>query len=124
LFADVTAKTTLSMEIIRDKSGLNTFWPEFHLQFVKDQHHVISAKKTSSKFGSTFIISLSKQNFEEDSQYYLGKIKSDAIGEVFNIYGPGVNPKSAKVKRVAPREMLASVVYSTALFHKGGPRKF
>jgi hypothetical protein len=55
------------MEIIRDKDGFNTFWPEFHLSFCADSHYVMSGKKTSSKPSSTFIMSVSKNNFEENS---------------------------------------------------------
>jgi hypothetical protein len=51
------------MQIIRDKGGFNTFWPEFHLQFKKDAQYIISAKRTSSKPTSTFIISASRTNF-------------------------------------------------------------
>lgn len=51
------------MQIVRDKAGFNTFWPEFHLQFKTDAHYIISAKRTSSKPTSTFIISASRTNF-------------------------------------------------------------
>jgi hypothetical protein len=68
------------MEIVRDKDGFNTFWPEFHLQFTHDKKYVLSSKKISSRPISTFIISSSRQNLEEDSPFFLGKVKSNALG--------------------------------------------
>lgn len=53
----------LRMELIRDKSGFNTFWPEFHLHFARNSHYLMSAKKTSSKPSSTFIFSCKKDDF-------------------------------------------------------------
>jgi tubby and related proteins len=90
------------MEIIRDKGGFN-FWPEFHLYFSEDSHYLMSAKKTSSRPTSTFIISRSRTNFEEEGPQYLGKMKSNVLGDVLNVFGPGLNPSNAKEKGVAPR---------------------
>lgn len=63
----------------------------------------MSAKKTSSKPSSTFIISIAKSNFEENSEFYLGKMKSNVLGDMLNIYGPGLNPSNAKDKNQIPR---------------------
>jgi len=84
--------------MVRDKEGFNTFWPEFHLYFCANSHYVMSAKKTSSKPSSTFIISIFKSNFEENSQFYLGKMKSNILGDVLNVFGPGLSPSNAKDK--------------------------
>lgn len=84
------------MEIIRDKDGFNTFWPEFHLHFAEDSHYVMSAKKTASRPTSTFILSRNRTNFEEQGPQYLGKMKSNVLGDVLNIFGPGLNPTNAK----------------------------
>ena len=56
----------------------------------------MSAKKTSSKPSSTFIMSINKSNFDENSPYYLGKMKSNVLGDVLNIFGPGLNPSNAR----------------------------
>lgn len=96
LYLDIREKTTLRMEIIRDKGGFNTFWPEFHLHFSEDSRHVMSAKKTSSRPTSTFVISKSKDDFSEEGPFYLGKMKSNVLGDVLNIFGHGLNPSNAK----------------------------
>ena len=56
----------------------------------------MSAKKTASKPSSTFIVSSKKGDYEEDSPHYLGKMKSNVIGDTLNIFGPGLSPSNAK----------------------------
>lgn len=63
----------------------------------------MSAKKTSSKPASTFVMSCNKGNFEENSPYYIGKMKSNVLGDVLNIFGPGYNPTNARDKNQVPR---------------------
>jgi hypothetical protein len=50
---------TLKMVLSRDNSGFNTFWPEFHMKFPQDGQSVISAKRTTARPISTFIVSMS-----------------------------------------------------------------
>lgn len=73
------------------------------MYFCQNNHYLMSAKKTSSKPMSTFIMSSSKDSFEESSSSYLGKMKSNVIGDMLNIYGPGLNPSNAKEKKEVPR---------------------
>lgn len=56
----------------------------------------MSAKKTSSKPASTFIISRAITDFSETGPSYLGKVKSNVLGDTYNIYGPGLNPSNAE----------------------------
>ena len=71
----------------------------------------MSAKLTSSNTATTFIVSLLQNNFTENSDDYLGKIKVNFMGNIANIYGPGLNSFDAKEKNLPPREMLATVEY-------------
>jgi len=75
---------------------LNNFWPEFHLHIKADTHYVISAKKKSIKPISTFVISANRTLFDEDTLYYLGKMKSMLVGNIFNIFGSGPSPSTAQ----------------------------
>lgn len=63
----------------------------------------MSAKRTSSKPTSTFIISASRTNFQEDSEFYLGKMKSNLLGNVMNIFSPGLSMADAKQRNETPR---------------------
>jgi hypothetical protein len=64
---------------------------------------MISAKKVSSKPTSTFVISSNANNFTENSGFYLGKMKSNLFGDVFNLFGFGLNPAKAKEEGQIPR---------------------
>lgn len=51
---------------------------------------------------SSFVFSLSKEDFSEESFMHCGKIKGNFIGDVFNIYSPFVtNEKKSKKKLLA-----------------------
>lgn len=54
----------------------------------------------------------------------MGKMKSNLVGNVYNIFGPGLNPSTAKNYNIIPRELLATVVYKTELFGTGRPKEF
>lgn len=84
----------------------------------------MSCKKTASKPTSTFIITCRKDNFEENNSTYLGKMKSNIMGDVLNVFGPGYNPANAKERKEKPRELLATIVYETSFFQAGKPREF
>lgn len=108
----------------RDKEGFNKIWPEFHLEFTGDKQRLISAKKTSTRCGSTYTLSRNRFIFDEASHQYMGKVKSSPEGDTYNIFGRGLNPSDAKEKGVEPRQLLATLVYANALFYTGGPRRF
>lgn len=69
----------------------------------------MAAKRTSNALSYTYIISTSSSDFSENSGYYLGKVKSNQKGNVFNVYGPGLNPKNAQAKHVVPRQLIATI---------------
>jgi hypothetical protein len=54
----------------------------------------------------------------------MGKVKSTALGEAYNIFGPGLSPANAKERGEEPRELIATLAYATSLFQTGGPRRF
>lgn len=123
LYALVKFNHQLRMELRRDNSGFNTFWPEFKLAFRGEQMGVLLAKRTTARPVSTFIVSLSA-DFEETSDNYMGKMKSNVMGDVLNVFSAGPSPKLAKEKGVSPRELLATIVYQTNMFQSGKPREF
>jgi hypothetical protein len=50
-------------------------------------------------------------------------MKSNILGNVLNIFGPGLNPSNAKEKSMTPRELIASIRYITDIF-RGKPKEF
>ncbi len=101
----------------------NTY-PEYHVYFESDKTHLLSAKRVSRTPFSTFIISRSKTDFEENSEEYLGKAKGSALGDVLNLFGKGLSPANALMKKVKPRQLLATIVYETRIILAGQPRNF
>ena len=84
----------------------------------------MSAKLSSNNATTTFLASLYPSHFTENGVGYLGKIKTNFIGNIVNIYGPGFNPTDAKNKQVSPRELLATVQYETNFLGSSRPRDF
>lgn len=119
---NISANTTLEMALIRNTSGFNSFWPEFYLRFPSEKASLLAAKKVSSKPISTYIISSSPRNFEENSHSYLGKLKSNLFGDVLNLFGPGLNPSNAQEQDSIPRELLATIVFTKTQLDR--PREF
>jgi len=56
----------------------------------------MSAKKRSGMKTSHYLISMDKNDMNRKSSNYLGKVRSNFLGTVFNIYDDGENPKSEK----------------------------
>ena len=46
------------------------------------------------------------------------------MGDVLNIFGPGLNPSNAKEKCCIPRQIIATIVYNSGFFKNSGPREF
>jgi hypothetical protein len=118
----IPANTTFQMVLHRDKGGFNSFWPEFHLRFAGENATLLAAKWVSSKPVSTFVLSSNRNNFAENSAYYLGKLKGSLFGDVLNLFGEGLNPGDAKSSNCIPREMLATILFAKTV--PGRPRQF
>jgi len=92
----------LKMVIKRESSGTNMFWPEYELKFHNEPAFCF-AKRTTARPIATYLISLSANEFDESKSSYIGKIKTNIIGNILYVFGPGLNPKNAEVKGVNPR---------------------
>ena len=76
---------------------LGKFRPIFKLAYLKNPHStLINAKMISNNALSTIVVSKNSEEFTENCDAYVGKIKANFTGSVFNIYGPGYNPTDAK----------------------------
>lgn len=81
----------------------------------------MAARKRPKNSTPNYIITLSSDTFEKDSNY-LGKLRSNFFGTEFNLFDTGVNPKNTE-KSNEWRSHLAGVDYETNLFGLKGPRK-
>lgn len=83
----------------RDNSWLNKLWPQYHLSEQANNLYCFSAKMTGKNKDITFIVCENKENFVENGEDYVGKVKANFIGSLLNIFGPGYNPSDYKNKK-------------------------
>lgn len=81
----------------------------------------MAARKRPKNSTPNYIITLSNDSFEKDSNY-LGKLRSNFFGTEFNLFDTGVNPKNSN-NSSEWRGHLAGIDYETNLFGLKGPRK-
>jgi len=51
-----------------------------------DGKFLLGIKKMAFKCGSTYYISLMRESYNEFDEYYLGKVVSNFMGSMFNLY--------------------------------------
>lgn len=84
----------------------------------------MSAKMTSNNASNTFIVAQGKKDFKQNGPLYLGKIKTNVVGNIVNIFGPGYSPKDYNLKDVDIRYLLGTVEYEINVFGTTKPRNF
>ena len=75
----------------RDTSGLNKLHPMYTLTHASNKD-MIAAKKQSFNRCANYWVSLDPENFDKESDEYLGKLKSNFLGSEFRIYDSKLNP--------------------------------
>jgi hypothetical protein len=61
------------------------FFIDYHLVTASDEKFLLSTKKMPFKFNSTYNLSLQCGSYEETSDFYVGKVKGNFSGSVFNL---------------------------------------
>ena len=89
-----------------------------------DNQCYFSAKLTGYNKQITFKIYERNQITGENGPGYLGKVKTNFLGDVVNIYGPGFNPANYKKGKQPLRQLLATVEYEKNFFGETKPRNF
>lgn len=82
---------TLMCNIIRRNHGLDKLYPKFHLQIFNNNKFLISAKKHIT---TKYTLSINEENFEDSN--IIGRLVSNFMGTIFDIYNNGKKPKDAK----------------------------
>ena len=96
----------------------------FHVHYQRNNEYLMSAKLTSSNTTTTFIVSKSKTDFAENGPNYLGKVKTNFMRNIVNVYGSGFNPSDVMDKKGPPRQLLATIEYETNFLGSTRPRDF
>lgn len=120
--------TTLQCKIVRNKKGIkNKLFPVYEL-YTDDDRFLMAAKKRSGNKTSNYLMSMDKYDLGKESANYLGKVRSNFVGTIFNIYDKGVNPKdldesSRTVRAASVRQELGTVLYRSNILGSRGPRQ-
>ena len=91
----------LQCTIRRQKSGLDIFRPRYDLHLSEECSLLMSAKKKGGT-SANYYFSLSKEEFEDPSPNYLGRVKGNFTGSFFTLLDEGCNPDKepqGKLKR-------------------------
>lgn len=46
------------------------------------------------------------------------------MGDQLDLFGPGLSPSAAKLKKAKPRQLMTTVIYETRIIQSGQPRDF
>ena len=66
---------------------------------------------TSNNATSTYTISSDPKVFDKKTESYVGKIKTNILGTIINIFGPGSSSSQYKKHKENPRELFATIHY-------------
>ena len=64
--------------------------------YLENDRYLASCKKESWNNTSNYRISMDPKNFDKNKSHFLGKVRSNFMGTIFNVYDNGKNPKKSK----------------------------
>lgn len=121
----------IECRIIREKGGLNKLFPKYILESDAGVF-MMTAKKQKHNKTSNYAVTMSKtDDCSKESEFSLGKLRSNFLGLEFVAYGVGLNPKKieasmppAHAVQMARQEHVA-ITYSSSMWgtKPRGPRK-
>ena len=81
-------------------------------------------RKFASKSGSSYAVSMDRNDTNTKSEHYIGKVRSNFLGTKFVVYDDGQNPKDIKSgRRDTARKQLGICLYASNVLGSRGPRK-
>jgi tubby-related protein 1 len=108
--------------ITRKNSGIDKLYPKYYCTVLKSEKFLMGARKRPNNTTANYLITMSFDNFEKNSEGFLGKLRSNFMGTEFSIYDTGKNPSEAKNGNEI-RKQLAQITYESNFFGMNGPRK-
>jgi len=86
--------------VLRKKDGLDKLYPKYFVYTYPNDRFIMAARKRPKNTTSNYMLTLSHDTFEKDSNY-MAKLRSNFFGTEFNLYDTGKNPKDT----IDPQEM-------------------
>lgn len=111
---------------IKSKSTLGFSSDPIYLLYLEssleDNVFLLASKKRPNNKTSNYIISMSENDLNKESDNYIGKLRSNFVGTEFQIYDNGINPKDGGNDSNI-RLDLGAITYVANVLGSRGPRK-
>ncbi|XP_029800420.1 tubby-related protein 1 isoform X2 [Suricata suricatta] len=117
---------TVRCRLTRDKKGMDRgLYPSYflHLDTEKKVFLLAGRKRKRSKTAN-YLISSDPTNLSRGGENFIGKLRSNLLGNRFTVYDNGQNPHRGGSTNVGHlRQELAAVIYETNVLGFRGPRR-
>ncbi|KAI4018020.1 TUB like protein 1 [Homo sapiens] len=117
---------TVRCRLTRDKKGMDRgMYPSYflHLDTEKKVFLLAGRKRKRSKTAN-YLISIDPTNLSRGGENFIGKLRSNLLGNRFTVFDNGQNPQRGYSTNVASlRQELAAVIYETNVLGFRGPRR-
>ncbi|XP_047650796.1 tubby-related protein 1 isoform X2 [Phacochoerus africanus] len=117
---------TVRCRLTRDKKGMDRgLYPSYflHLDTEKKVFLLASRKRKRSKTAN-YLISSDPTNLSRAGENFIGKLRSNLLGNRFTVFDNGKNPhRGGSVDVESLRQELAAVIYETNVLGFRGPRR-
>eukprot|EP01028_Stygiella_incarcerata_P008906 TRINITY_DN4005_c0_g1_i1.p1 TRINITY_DN4005_c0_g1~~TRINITY_DN4005_c0_g1_i1.p1 ORF type:complete len:457 (-),score=147.48 TRINITY_DN4005_c0_g1_i1:934-2304(-) len=109
-------------QIVRDRKGLKRFHPRYYLRTESGQF-LLAAKLRGGKRTTSYLVSVSDDDFSRDGSSFFGKLRSNFVGTQFSLFDDGANPFRKMPTGASPRKELGFVLFESNVLGNKGPRK-
>lgn len=85
--------------------------PVYHVYLQKNERFFLAAEKIKQSLSPNYNISINLSDFDKKSKNYIGKVKSNFYGTIFNIWDNGTKLEDIKSKNERIRQSKGCVTY-------------
>lgn len=112
LMKPLPKEKTLICKIVKiSETPLERLYPRYFLYINSNSQFLLAAQKVYKTTSICYLISMNPDNFDTHSEYYIGKISSNFLGNEFNIFDCGKKPSNKITNEAEYRRQLGSIKY-------------
>nr|XP_045246661.1 tubby-related protein 1 isoform X7 [Macaca fascicularis] len=117
---------TVRCRLTRDKKGMDRgMYPSYFLHLDSEKKvFLLAGRKRKRSKTANYLISSDPTNLSRAGENFIGKLRSNLLGNRFTVFDNGQNPQRGYSTNVASlRQELAAVIYETNVLGFRGPRR-
>uniref|UniRef100_A0A2K6MIN0 Tubby-like protein n=1 Tax=Rhinopithecus bieti TaxID=61621 RepID=A0A2K6MIN0_RHIBE len=117
---------TVRCRLTRDKKGMDRgMYPSYFLHLDSEKKvFLLAGRKRKRSKTANYLISSDPTNLSRGGENFIGKLRSNLLGNRFTVFDNGQNPQRGYSTNVASlRQELAAVIYETNVLGFRGPRR-